>query len=79
VAEKIHYLLFRDQGAVTIGEDRLRAIGDLRIHADEDDEGRYWLVAISTTVDRSPSSEEMEALAAELGGEYDGSETELAE
>lgn len=79
MAEKIHYLLFRDQGAVVTGEARLRAIGDLRIDTDEDDEGRYWLVAISTTVDRSPSSEEMEAMAAQLGGEYDGSETELAE
>jgi hypothetical protein len=32
---------------------------------------------VSTTTDESPSNAEMEALASELGGEFDGSETEL--
>jgi hypothetical protein len=35
-----------------------------------------WLLIVSTTTDESPSNAEMEALAEELGSEYDGSETE---
>jgi hypothetical protein len=34
-------------------------------------------VIASTTVEKSPPDEELESLAEELGGEYDGSETEL--
>jgi hypothetical protein len=77
VAEKIHYLLFRDQGAASDAEERLRRYGSVRIDADTDDEGLYQLVILSTTVERSPEDYDLEALAEELGGEYDGSETEL--
>ena len=56
---------------------RLRELGTVRVDKDEDSEGRYWLLILSTTTDESPSNAEMEALANELGGEYDGSETEL--
>jgi hypothetical protein len=77
VAEKIHYLLFRDPGAASTAEERLRRYGSVRIDADEDDEGPYRLVVASTTVDKSPRVDELAAMADELGGEYDGSETEL--
>jgi hypothetical protein len=77
VAEKIHYLLFRDQDAASTAEEQLRRYGSVRMDADEDYEGSYWLVIASTTVDKSPPDEDLEALAQELGGEYDGSETEL--
>ena len=49
----------------------------MRIDADTDDEGPYQLVILNTTVEKSPEDNELEALAQELGGEYDGSETEL--
>ena len=77
MAEKIHYLHFRDQVAASAAERRLGRYGSVRIDADADDEGSYWLVIANTTVDESPPDEELEALAEELGGEYDGSETEL--
>jgi hypothetical protein len=77
VAEKIHYLLFRDQGAASTAEERLRKYGSVRIDSDTDDDGPYWLVVASATVETSPPDEELEALADELGGEYDGSETEV--
>jgi signal recognition particle subunit SEC65 len=35
-------------------------------------------VAVSTTVAASPSTAELETVAVELGGEYDGSETAIA-
>jgi hypothetical protein len=77
VAEKIHYLLFRDQSAASSAEERLGRYGSVRIDADTDDEGPYQLVILNTTVEKSPEDDELEALAEELGGEYDGSETEL--
>src|SRR4051794_13295568 len=77
VSEKIHYLLFRDRDAASAAEERLGRYGSVRIDADKDDEGPYWLVIGSTAVDKSPPDEDLEALAEELGGEYDGSETEV--
>lgn len=77
MAEKLHYLLFRDELGAARGETRLRELGTVRVDKDEDSEGRYWLLILSTTTDESPSNAEMEALAKDLGGEYDGSETEL--
>lgn len=77
MAEKIHYVLFRDEQRSSAAETRLRQLGTVRVDNDEDSEGQYWLLILSTTTDESPSNAEMEALATELGGEYDGSETEL--
>jgi len=77
MAEKIHYLLFRDQGAASAAEERLRRYGSVRIDADTDEEGPYQLVILSTTVEESLPDDELEALAQEFGGEYDASETEL--
>jgi len=34
-------------------------------------------VILNTTAEKSPEDDELDALAEELGGEYDGSETEL--
>jgi hypothetical protein len=75
--EKIHYLLFRDEAAAAAVEARFRDIGEVRIDADNDADGAYWLVAVTTTVESSPPGAQFEAVADELGGEYDGSETEL--
>jgi hypothetical protein len=77
VAEKLHYLLFRDEQTAGAAEGRLRELGAVRVDTDEDSGGRYWLLILSSTTDESPSNAEMEALAKQLGGEYDGSETEL--
>jgi hypothetical protein len=41
VAEKIHYLLFRDHGGASAAEARLRTYGPVRIDADEDSDGPY--------------------------------------
>lgn len=75
--EKIHYLLFRDEAAAATAEARFRDIGEVRIDADNDADGAYWLVMVTTTVEGSPPGAQFEAVADELGGEYDGSETEL--
>lgn len=75
--EKIHYLLFRDEAAAAAAKERLQTIGEVRIDADDDAEGAYSLVIVTTTVAGSPPAEEFEAVADKLGGEYDGSETEI--
>jgi hypothetical protein len=77
VAEKIHYLLFRDQGTASAAEERLGRYGSVRIDADTDEEGPYQIVILSTPVEDSPPDDELEALAEELSGGYDGSETEI--
>jgi hypothetical protein len=77
MAEKIQYVNFRDERKASAAEGRLRELGEVRIDADEDSEGPYWLAIVTTTTEKSPSNAEMEALAEELGGEYDGSETAL--
>jgi immunity protein 26 of polymorphic toxin system len=75
-AEKIHYFVFNDRRTATAAEPQLRQVGDVGIGADDRGANRC-LVAVSTTVAASPSTVELEALAEQLGGDYDGSETEL--
>jgi immunity protein 26 of polymorphic toxin system len=74
--EKIHYFVFEDEAAASAAEQRLRELGEVRVDTDCAD-GRSWLIAVSTSVGASPSTAELELLAERLGGEYDGSETEL--
>jgi hypothetical protein len=74
-AATIHYFVFDDEAAASAAEGRLRALGEVRVDAPELD--RRWLVTVSTTAAAFASTVDLEALADELGGEYDGSETEL--
>jgi Immunity protein 26 len=76
-AEKIHYFAFDDEAGASAAEQRLRRLGDVRVDVDDSD-GRSWLLSVTTTVAASPGSPELERLARELGGEYDGSETEVS-
>jgi hypothetical protein len=71
--EKVHYFVFDHERRAAAAERRLRELGEVRV--DSDDGG--WLIAVSTTAAASPSTVELETLAKELGGEYDGAETEL--
>jgi hypothetical protein len=74
--EKIHYFAFADERRAKAAERRLRELGEVRVDVD-DSNGRSWLIAVTSTVAGSLPSAELETLAEELGGEYDGSETEL--
>jgi hypothetical protein len=74
--EKIHYFLFDHKRRAAAAERRLRELGEVRVDTGDPDE-RCWLITLSTTEAASPSSAELETLAEELGGDYDGSETEL--
>ena len=77
-AEKIHYFVFAEKDVASAAERRLRKLGQVSVDSgDPDSGGRRWLIAVSTTAAASPSSAELEELARELDGEYDGSETEL--
>jgi len=75
-AQKIHYFAFDERDLASVAERRLSDLGEVRVDTDDSDR-RSWLIAVSTTVAASPSTTELETLAKELGGEYDGSETEL--
>jgi hypothetical protein len=77
-ADKIHYFLFSREDAASAAERQLRKLGRVRVDTDAFASGRPGcLIAVSTSVAASPSRAELETLAAELDGEYDGSETEL--
>jgi Immunity protein 26/Regulator of ribonuclease activity B len=77
-AEKIHYFVFADKDLAFAAERRLRELGQVSVDTDDSDSGgAYCLIAVSTSGAASPSSAELEELARELEGEYDGSETEL--
>ena len=75
-AEKIHYFAFDDEARASTAEQRLRELGEGRVDVDDSD-GRSWLLIVETTVAASPDTKKLEKLARELGGEYDGSETEV--
>jgi hypothetical protein len=78
-ADKIHYFFFSRTDAASAAERRLRKLGQVRVDTDSlaASGSPGYLIAVSTSVAASPSGAELEALAAELDGEYDGSETEL--
>lgn len=67
--------MFGDEATAAAAEERLRELGDARVDASES--GGRLLVTVSATVAASSSTAELEALAEELGGGYDGAETEL--
>jgi hypothetical protein len=77
-ANEIHYFLFSREDAASAAERRLRRLGRVRVDTGASASGSPGcLIAVSTSVAASPSRAELEALAAELDGEYEGSETEL--
>jgi len=77
-ATKIHYFLFGEKDAASVAERRLHKLGQVRVDTEGSASGgRSWLIAVSTSVPASPSRVELEKLATELDGVYDGSETEL--
>jgi hypothetical protein len=75
-AEKIHYFVFAHEHRPAAAEERLGELGDVRVDLDDSDD-RTWLLTVRTTVAASPATAELNTLAEELGGEYQGSETEL--
>ena len=72
--EKIHCFVFTDARRAAEAERQLRELGEVRVDVDDSDR-RSWLVMVATTVAASPEPAELETLAQQLGGEYDGSET----
>jgi Regulator of ribonuclease activity B len=77
-AEKIHYFVFADKDAASAAEQRLRKLGQVSVDTNESDAGdAYCLIAVSTSAAASPTRAELEQLAREVKGTYDGSETEL--
>jgi hypothetical protein len=76
-AKKMHYFVFADKDVASAAEKRLRKLGQVSVDVnDSDSGGAYCLIAVSTSGAASPSSAELEQLAREVEGEYDGSETE---
>lgn len=77
-AEKIHYFVFADNDAAFAAEQRLRKLGQVSVDTNESDSGdAYCLIAVRTSAAASPTRAELEQLAREVKGTYDGSETEL--
>jgi hypothetical protein len=73
--ERIHYFVFEDEAAASAAEERLGELGDVRV--DASGPGRQLLVTVTGTVAASSATAGLEALAEELGGVYDGAETEV--
>ena len=54
-AEKIHYFVFEAEEAASAAKERLRELG--QVHVDADDAERRFLIAVSTTVAASRSTD----------------------
>lgn len=67
-----HYLLLPTLKAATAAAKRLSQRGE--VETIEDDDESQWLVLVHAELDAFPDEQELEFLARDLGGVYDGSE-----